>query len=300
MSLEVDKALVYGYNKNIEVGWQQQGSILMPLIRRETQMVEKDYYDRITQTSAVKNTTRHGDTPLISTPHDRREVTMSDWDWADMIDKKDRLRMLADPTSSYVQNALYAMGRAADQVIIDAFEADANTGKEGETAVSFDSNMSIASTYTGIGVAAAPNNLNVAKVRRARTLIKQNNAWPRGATGIALVTATQIESMLQQTEVTSSDYNTVKALAQGDIDTFCGFRFVEIEGMLPYDSGTDVTTCYFFMPTGMLCASAGGFEIDIAPRKDKRNNIQVYVCGTFGSVRMWEEQVVRCYCDESP
>ena len=32
--------------------------------------------------------------------------------------------------------------------------------------------------------------------------------------------------MLGTTEVTSSDFNTVKALAQGDINTFLGFNFI--------------------------------------------------------------------------
>src|SRR5882762_9843352 len=120
MSFTVDIAWVNSYHSNINLLSQQMGSRLAAAVRTETQQAEFDFYDRIDATAAVEVTTRHGDTPLISSPHDRRRVGLRQFDWADLIDKWDRVRMIADPTSSYTQNAVMALGRAKDQVIIDA------------------------------------------------------------------------------------------------------------------------------------------------------------------------------------
>jgi len=133
MSFQVGTALVNAYRSNIEIQFQQKGSRLRNTVSVETQNAEYEYYDRIGPTDAVEVLNRHSDTPLISTPHSRRRVAMSDYDWADMIDRKDRIRMLADPTSPYSQNAVFALGRKMDDVIIAATVGTAYTGKTGST-----------------------------------------------------------------------------------------------------------------------------------------------------------------------
>ena len=120
MSLQVETAYVNQYRANIGMMVQQKGSRLRGLVRVETQNAEFDFYDRIGPTEAVEITGRHQDTPLVSTPHDRRRVSLKDYDWADMIDRQDKLRMLMDPTSAYAVNAVYAMGRKMDDAIITA------------------------------------------------------------------------------------------------------------------------------------------------------------------------------------
>ena len=78
------------------------------------------------------------------------------------------------------------------------------------------------------------SNLTVGKLRRALTMLQKNEAWSdeRRAYGDELVLAcssSQINALLQQPEVTSYDYNTVRALAEGKIDTFLGFRIIRTE-----------------------------------------------------------------------
>jgi len=52
-----------------------------------------------------------------------------------------------------------------------------------------------------------------------------------------VVRALALQKLLEDTEVTSSDYNTVKALVNGDLDTYMGFKIKKIgtrvEGGLP-------------------------------------------------------------------
>ncbi len=295
MSFQVDTALVNTYKSNIEIQFQQKGSRLRQYCRQESQNAEFDFYDRITATDAVEVFGRHQDTPLLSTPHDRRRVALRDFDWADMVDKKDKLRMLADPTSAYTQNAVYALGRSMDDVIIDAAFGTAYTGKTGSTTVTFASASEVAVDYVESG-ATANSNLTVGKLRRARFLLTSTEAEEDGEMLVAVITASQIQSLLRTTEVTSADYNTIKALVNGEIDTFMGFKFIRTQ-RLPVAS--NVRSCIFFAQGGLLVATADAITVDVGPRRDKRNSTQIYVCGTFGSSRMWEEKVLRVKCDET-
>jgi Phage capsid protein len=103
---------------------------------------------------------------------------------------------------------------------------------------------------------------------------------------------------LRQTEVTDSDYNTVKALVAGEIDEFMGFKFVK-SNRLPLISGATVRGCLAWERQGLLLAIGEEIKVDVGPRRDKRNSIQCYACGMFGSSRMWEEKVIQIACDET-
>lgn len=296
MSIHIDTALVKSYHSNITLLSQQKGSRLASHVRRETQNSKEDFFDRIDATAATKVTGRHQDTPLISTPHDRRRVVLEDYDWADLIDKKDRIRMLADPTSPYTINAVNAMGRAKDQAIIDAAFATAYSGETGATSVTFPSSQDVAVSYTEGGAPATDSNLTIGKLRRAASIIKSNEAVEEGEPMIAVVAQSQIDSLLRTTEVTSSDYNTVKALVRGDVDTFMGFKFVRTQ-LLAIDAN-NVRSCIFYAMSGLLLSTGLEVTVDVGPRRDKRNSVQVYVTMSIGSTRMEEKKVVRVKCDE--
>lgn len=296
MSFQVDTALVQAYRANIDLKFQQMGSRLRPFVRNESQKAEFEFYDRIGPVDAVEVTNRHADTPLISTPHDRRRVGLRQFDWADLIDDFDKIRMLADPTSSYVTNAVFALGRAQDDVLIQAAFGSAYTGKTGSTVVTFPAASEIAVDYVESGT-AANSNLTIGKLRRARYLLDKSEATTEGQYDLVIVCdPSQIQSLLRTTEVTNSDYNTVKALVAGEIDTFMGFKFVKSNRLVVASSVRDVIC---FERQGLLLASGMEIKVDVGPRRDKRNSIQVYVCGSFNATRMWEEKVLRIKCNET-
>ena len=170
MSFQIDKAFVQTYKSNIEVQFQQMGSRLRPAVRQETQNAEFDFYDRIGPADLVEILNRHSDTPLVETTLDRRRISLRDFDWADLIDRQDRLRMLADPTSPYTVNAAYALGRQVDKVIIDAAFGTANTGKTGASTVTFPAGQEIAQDYVESG-ATANSNLTIGKLHRAMVFL---------------------------------------------------------------------------------------------------------------------------------
>ena len=136
MSVQITTAFVNQYHANITLALQQMDTRFRGAVRVEPMNAEYDYFDQIGATTALLRTTRHGDTQYVDTPHTRRRCSLAFYEWADLIDKEDKVQTLSDPTSAYVQNAAAAMFRAMDDVIITAFDGTAYTGKAGGPAPS--------------------------------------------------------------------------------------------------------------------------------------------------------------------
>jgi hypothetical protein len=299
MSVQIDTALVNSYHANIQLKFQQRGSRLRNYVRVESQNSEFDFFDRIGPTAAVKVKNRHSDTPLISTPHDRRRNATEDYDWADLIDRRDKLRMLADPTSSYVTNAVYALGRSMDEEIVRAAFGTSYSGKTGSTAIVFPAASKVAVDYWDI-TGSGNTNLTLGKLRKIRLLFDLEEAvdWDAAEELYMAVTAWQINSMLRDDKLTDIDTAAVKALVNGSIDTFMGIKFIRVHPSILPKSG-DIRRCPVWTRQGILLGVADEILTDVGPRRDKRNSVQVYVCASFGATRMWEEQVVEVSCDET-
>lgn len=291
MSYEITEAMVQQYNSNISLLAQQKQSRLRRAVRVETINSEYEYFDQIGPVEAQPRGGRHSDTPLMSTPHLRRRVTSSPYNWADMVDNPDKLRMLADPTSPYVQNAVMAFNRAIDSIIVDGAFGTAYTGKEGKTPISFKSTQVIG--VNGSGSSAA--GLTIDKLILARKKFWQNEIDEMIPLFIAC-TASQMDNLLRTTEITSSDYNSVKALVQGEVNTFMGFEFIRYE-KLPWVS--NVRDCLCWAKDGLLLAVAEDVKTKITERPDKNYSTQVYVEMDMGSVRMEEDMVIKIQCSET-
>ena len=288
MSFEVTTAFVQQYTTNVQLLLQQRGSKLRDCCTMGSYTGKAaKAVEQIGAVTAQERTTRHADTPLISTPHDARWVFPRDFEWADMIDDQDKLRMLIDPTSPYAQNGAYALGRKLDDIIIAAALGTAQTGENGSTATEF-------STATQ-QIAVGATGLTVAKLRQARRILAANEVDLASDMLYIAVTAQQIDNLLGTTEVTSSDFNSVKALVQGDIDTFMGFKFIQTE-LLGLDGSGD-RRCFAWAKSGMHVAMWNDINTKISERADKSYAMQVYVKGTFGATRVDEKKVVEIICD---
>jgi len=292
MSSQVDTAYVYQYRNNVSMLVQQKGSRLRPFVRVEPQNSEFEFYDRIGATDAVEITGRHQDTPLVSTPHDRRCVYLRDYDWADLIDRQDKLRMLIDPTSAYAMNAVFAMGRKMDDAIIGAAFDTAYSGKTGQITVPFPAGNQVAVNYVESG-SAANGNLTIGKIRRAKEILDAYDNDPDEAR-IMTCTANSLHSLLRNIEITSQDYNVVKALVEGKVDTFMGFKFVRTE-LLGLDGSSD-RRCIAWAKSGLHLGIWNDITTKISERADKSYATQVYVKGTFGATRVEEGKVIKVWC----
>ena len=286
MSTQITTAFVNQFSSNVQMLSQQMGSIFRNTVDSESVNGEKAFFDQVGSAAAVKRTSRHGDTPTMDTPHSRRMVTMDSWEWADLIDDPDKIRMLIDPTSSYAKAAAAAMGRAMDDEIIAAATGTALTGKTGSTSTTLPSANQIAHGSA---------DLTIAKLLAAKKQLDINEVDPSIPRYMA-VSPDQIEALLGTTQVTSADFNTVKALASGQVDSFMGFRFI-VSNRLAKTG--DIRTCFAWAEDGIKLAIGKDVMAKIDERADKSYSTQVYYCMTMGVTRMEEAKVIQVECSEA-
>lgn len=307
MSNLVTEAFVQQYNSNVMHLVQQKGSRLEGAVRKETQKGKSQFFDRIGTVAAVIRAGRHAVTPQFDTPHSRRRVTLDDYEWADLVDDQDKIRMLIDPTSEYAMAAAWAFGRTKDDVIISAALGPAYGGETGATTVTHPNSQKYAAND-----GTAFSNLNIITLRGIKRIMDQDEV--EGKRYIAC-TSSQIESLLGQTQVTSSDFNTVQALVQGEVNQFLGFEFIRLERLAlttsttataatgVVGSGASLTgtnrACFAWADQGLLLAMGEDFVTKMSERDDKGYAMQVYCRMSLGATRMEEEQVVEIICKEA-
>ena len=292
--MSIANILVKQFNANISLLSQQKGSKLRNAVLLKTGVVGEDaYLDQLKKSAAKVKTVRNADVEYVNSEFDRRKVSMIDIYWADLIDKEDKLKMLADPTSAYVQSATYALGRAIDDEIITRAFGTAYYGKTGTSTVTFGLARD-GSTATSIAAGGA--GLTLAKLLSAKEILDNLDVDEDEPRFIA-VTGTQLKNLLNTTEVKSSDYNTVKALVQGQIDTFCGFKFIKISISL-LDKVASDRYVIAWAQTGLGLAIGADISTQIDRLPVKHYSTQVYASMSVGATRMDEDRVVRILCQE--
>lgn len=294
MSVQITTAFVEQYRANVYHLTQQKGSRLRRAVRTEMVTGKSAFFEQLGATAARKRTSRHADTPRMDTPHARRRVTLDDYDWADMVDGEDQIRMLIDPTSQYAEAAAMAMGRAIDDAIIAAATGAAYTGVDGTTSTAFSTAMIVDVQTVWPGITAADTGLNVAKLLKAGQLLGSNNVdmddekW-------CIVNARQIKSLLMDTKVSSHDYNAIKPLVSGQISQFAGFNIIPTERIGTDANGDDKVI--YWARGGMLLGLGKDITTKIAERPDKNHATQVFCAMTIGATRMEEARVGYIECD---
>lgn len=311
MSQFITTAFVQQYTNNFMFLSQQKGSRLRNLVRTESGIVGSSaFYDQIGSVAAQARVTRHGNTPQLDTPHSRRMVTLADYEWADLIDDLDKVRMLADPTSAYMQSAIMAMGRGMDDVIIAAALGSSNTGVSGATAVVLPNTQKLVAND---GAATSAFNLNT--LLQIKKKFDDSDVDESIQRNIAL-SSQQLQDLLNDSHIQNHDYNTVRALVTGTVDTFAGFSFVRTQ-RLPINATTPAYTAssgvvgagtngltnsrsvIAWAQDGLLLGIGRDAKGRITERDDKSYATQVYASMALGATRMEEVKVVQCYCKES-
>ena len=287
MSVQITTAFVEQYKSNVFHLAQQKGSRLRDAVRTETVTGKSHFFERIGDTAALKRTSRHSDTPRVDTPHSRRKVTMDDYDWADLIDQEDKVRMLISPQSEYAMSGAWAMGRAMDDAIIAAASGNAFGGVSGGTTVALPSGQKIVHASAG---------LTLTKLISAKEVLDAADTDP-DEPRYMVVSAKQLSDLLGSTTITSADFNSVKALVQGELDTFLGFNFIRSE-RLETDSNSD-RLVLGFCQSAIGLALGRDIETRISERADKNYATQVFLSMTIGATRVEDEKVVQIACQES-
>ena len=161
------------------------------------------------------------------------------------------------------------------------------------TSTALPASQKVAVNYVESGT-AANSGLTIAKLRRAKFILDSNEV-DEEEERIIVVSAKQLQDLLRTTEVTSADYNTVRALVDGAVNTFMGFKFRRTQ-LLPV--ATNVRSCYAYVKSGIVLAERG-LKTHMDVRTDLSHSLQIRSVASLGATRMEEKKVVEIACDEA-
>jgi hypothetical protein len=342
---QITDSLKEQFAKNISLVIQQEGSKLRKCVTNGTQDTEVISFESMTNHEVESRNRQpidpddhlHGHyaeagnaqrleqiefkIPTIS----RRFLTASSYHWNATMDRNDKLNLLTDPTSHFPKMAGWAMGRQQDRVIIKAFAGLVRAGRTGSNVINFD----IANNLVPVGfkvtdadltlnaqVSAVENKDIILQKRAGLTvekLIKAHHILKKRSFGMydklyLLCSSNQISDLLGDPQITNYDYNNVRALVSGEINSFLGFTFITSE-MLGgiFDNTGDaghpkyaVRDCYAFNEGAMRFNTVNG-----SSKKGIEELVQyhyakvLYYSEAFGASRDNEQAVVVIKCLEN-
>jgi hypothetical protein len=298
VSINLNQLYGQQFANNIALLLQQRGSKL-------SDKVTVGYYqgkqaspvDQLGAVAAQRVTDRFAPMLRTDAPVDRRWVFPNDYDLDQLIDRFDKLRMLTDPTSAYVQNGVSGMNRAKDDEIIAAFFGTAKTGEAGATSTTFPS-----SQVVGVNTGGTGSTLSVAKLREARRILLANEVDLDMDPIYAAISSRDSDALLNEVQVTSSDFNGDKpVLTEGKVTRFLGINFVYVERPAMTATATDDQSgtsrqVPVWAKSGMHLGIWNDTTTDVSQRNDLRGlPYQAYVYGTFGATRLEEKKIVKIW-----
>lgn len=291
MSFQITEAFVQQFGNNFRILGQQRVARLVPFCQIESNIVgTSKTVERIGKSETYDIESRHADTKYVDTPHSRRWLDLQDKGWADLVDEMDKIKMLNDPTSPYLAVGVAAHNRIKDRIILEAARGSARVN--GGT-VALPSTSKVAASATGLTL----DKLNKAReILDAAEIDVDQDDGQGHPTRVIAVTAQQLTNLLNTTEIKSVDYNNVKALVQGQVDTFLGFKFIRTQ-LVPKESTERKVMAW------VKGAIAYGYGMETKERiselPGKNYSVQVYASGSYGAVRLEEEGVVEISCVET-
>ncbi len=326
------------FAKNIQLVMQQEGSRLRKFVSSEVQETELIYFETM-HTYEAKARFKDADgyhadghtdkletlefrTPKIT----RRQATAQSYYWEAAMDRNDKLNLLTDPTSKFPKMAGFAMGRKQDELIIKAFAAQVNGGRTGEKKIYFDIQNNV--IPLGCRLANGTNTLHdndladtadvqknskpetirkagltLDKLLKAQQILKKHSFGTNDKLYLAC-SSYQIGNLLRDAQVTSYDYNNVRALVTGELSSFAGFSFIITEmlgGIRPADghSTFSVRDCYAFTESAIRFGTvAGSSQKQIDQLLQYHYAPSLYYSESFGATRTDESLVVCIKCLE--
>jgi hypothetical protein len=208
MSKQLADAAVAQFDGEVKHAYQGMG-MLRPTVRNRNGVVGSTHrFPKMGKGTATPRISQTDVVPM-NIAHTSATATLEDWNAPEYTDIFDQQKVNYSERQELATVIAGAIGRREDQLIIDAIDAASTTLTVSEN---------IGGTNSG---------LNTSKLRRAMRLF-DDQAVPSGQRYF-LGHAIGKEQLLGETEPTSGDFNTVRALVNGEITSFVGFQFMWME-----------------------------------------------------------------------
>ena len=277
MAVGISSAFVQLFDAEVKQAYQ--GACALAGVTRERTNVEGNQvkFPKIGKGTATVRVPQTDVTPLNVT-YSQVTATMSDFIAAEYSDIFSQQKVNFDERRELVQVVGNAIGRRMDQLVIDALNAASSP------------------STVGTDIGGSGTNMNLAKLLAAKKALDTKNVPAEGR--CMIIHANGLSALLDETELTSSDFATVKALSTGEIDTFLGFKFITIgdrdEGGLPLPS---TRTCFAFHrdAIGLGIGMNQRSEINYVPEK---TSFLVSSMFSAGAVAIDDEGIVKISATE--
>lgn len=264
------------YGQNIMQLAQQKYSKLLGTVYMRPNVRGKTFFqDQIGTWSMSTKGGRNVQTPNNDPALARRMGVMLDYHDNRMLDRGDELKCISDPRSAYTIAAARSLGRKIDDVIIAA--AVSTTTASGETGSS--------TAPTTATIAITTGTLHIGDVTNFKKALDDNDVETEDR--YLVITPTLLSSALNQTAMTSADYAAVKALVQGEIDTFMGFKWI-ISTRIAEQSGLEGLV---YQKNALCLAMATQPLVRTDERADLSYSWQIYYELNCGAVRLEEARI---------
>lgn len=278
MSTIIDAARVANFNSNITILFQQKQSRLRASIGQTRPVVGKIvHFERLDKVEVSERTIRNAATNLVDSTHTRRAAIPRFYDAALTVDPMDLDRILIDPKGPYSEALSYGMARKLDSVIYTAARGTANTGEDGSGTQALPSGQKIAHGSAG---------MTLSKILQAHRMLNAAEVPMDGR--FFWIDSFALEDMLNIQQLTSSDYNSVKMLTTGEVNSFMGFSW----SMYNYAAESAVYYAVAGHRSALGLAIPKELSTQVDKRPDRSNIWQVYVSADFGSVRIVDEGII--------
>jgi len=249
MAIGISNAFVQLFDAEVKQAYQ--GARALAGVTRERMNVEGNQvkFPKIGKGVATVRVPQTDVTPLNVT-YSQVTASMSDYIAAEYSDIFHQAKVNFDERRELVKVVGDSIGRRMDQLVLDALAAASSP------------------STVGTDIGGTGTNLNLAKLLAAKKALDTNNVPSEGR--CMIIHANGLSSLLDEQELTSSDFASVKALVQGEIDTFLGFKFITLgdrdEGGLPLPS-TRTSYAFHRDAVGLGVSMAQKTEINYVPEK---------------------------------
>jgi hypothetical protein len=280
MAVSLSNAFVTLFDAEVKQAYQAS-AMLVPAVRQRRGVEGSTVkFPKVGKGAATLRVAQTDITPL-NVGFSSVTCTLQDWNAAEYSDIFSQAKVNFDERSELVKVVASAMGRRQDQLILDALAASGTS-----LTVSND-------------IGASDSNMNIAKLREAKRLMDKNNVPPDNRH--IIIHANGLSNLLSESTVTSSDFNTVKALVQGELNTYMGFQFHVLgdrsEGGLAIDASLD-RKCFAFHRDALGYAEGIGMRTEINYIAEKTSWL-VNEVFSAGAITIDAEGIVELTCRET-
>jgi Tfp pilus assembly protein PilV len=247
MSINLSAVAVTEFDSMVKHAYANAG-LLKNAVTLRNNVVGDTYKFRRMGKGLANQKASSADVTPMNVGHEFKTATLANWNAPEFTDIFDAQEVNFDEKQELASTIAGALGRRCDQLVIDAMDA---------------------STPLTTAVAAGGTNLTIAKVNDAQVELRDQGV--PNTELFAVIEAGGLGGLLNDEKATSGDYQAIKALVSGEINTLVGFQFIILETRAEggLTEAANVVDSWFFQrpAVGLAVGIDMKTEINYVPEK---------------------------------